>query len=218
MVSKFKIPLIFAIAALLLSFIIGILSGVRFTVILLRSGILSLISGGFVFTAMLILERFTPELFQQQEPPVRQTSQTNTEAGKNVNISIDEPIDMASMPPVKDEKEPVLQEEPDISAAAEIGSEKDAADNVYYDSNETNVHAANTDSTEKQSTFGDGAELEELPDLQEFTPAEEPQESDSRNFVEEGTGRFNVSADLTGSDMDTNTMVQAIRTVLKRDA
>lgn len=216
MFSKFKIPLICAIAALLLSFIIGILSSVRFTVILLRSGILSLVSGGFAFAAMLILERFTPELFQQQNSPVQHPLQTNTEAGKNVNISIDEPIDIPAMQPVKDEEEPVLQEETVSPATAERISETDTAGSVHK--NEIHVHSVDANITEKQKTFGNSSELEELPDLQEFAPAEEPQETETRDFVEEGTGRFNVSADLAGSDMDTNTMVQAIRTVLKRES
>lgn len=219
MFSKFKIPLICAIAALLLSFIIGILSGVRFTVILLRSGILSLISGGFAFASLVILERVTPELFQQQNSPVRQVSQPNAEAGKNVNISIDDPIDMASMPPVSDNEESVLQEETE-SFATDTGSglEKDAAGSTNDNLNDINSYTVNTGFTEQQKAFGNSTELEELPDLQEFTPAEAPEEATDRDFVEEGTGRFNISADLNGSDMDTNTMVQAIRTVLKRES
>lgn len=219
MFSKFKIPLICAIAALLLSFIIGILSGVRFTVILLRSGILSLISGGFAFASLVILERVTPELFQQQNSPVRQVSQPNAEAGKNVNISIDDPIDMASMPPVSDNEESVLQEETESFATdTESGLEKDAAGSTNDNLNDINSYTVNTGFTEQQKAFGNSAELEELPDLQEFTPAEAPEEATDRDFVEEGTGRFNISADLNGSDMDTNTMVQAIRTVLKRES
>ena len=62
--AKFRIPLICAIAALALSFLLGLISGVRFSTILLRSLIISLISGGFDVGARILLERFVPDLFQ----------------------------------------------------------------------------------------------------------------------------------------------------------
>ena len=62
-------------------------------------------------------------------------------------------------------------------------------------------------------------ELEELPDLQDFIPEDEPEAADDQmDFTQRGTAAFDVSTDLTGSGMDTNTMVNAIRTVLKRDS
>jgi len=61
-------------------------------------------------------------------------------------------------------------------------------------------------------------ELEELPDLQDFIPEDEPEQDDQMDFTQRGTSAFDVSTDLAGSGMDTNTMVNAIRTVLKRDS
>lgn len=69
--AKFKIPLICAASALTLSFLLGLISGVRFSAVILRSIIISLISGGFVLGARILLEHFVPDLFQSlgaQEP------------------------------------------------------------------------------------------------------------------------------------------------------
>ena len=88
---KFKIPIICAVAALALSFILGLISGVRFSSILIRSFIISLISGGFVLGAQILLEHFVPDLFQ---PLVVQETEKQ-KSGKNLNISLDEPIEVS---------------------------------------------------------------------------------------------------------------------------
>lgn len=61
--------------------------------------------------------------------------------------------------------------------------------------------------------------MEELPDLQDFIPEDDSEQgNDQMDFTQRGTSAFDVSTDLSGSGMDTNTMVNAIRTVLKRDS
>ena len=55
--------------------------------------------------------------------------------------------------------------------------------------------------------------------MQDFIPEDEPEQGDDQmDFTQRGTSAFDVSTDLSGSGMDTNTMVNAIRTVLKRDS
>ena len=230
---KFKIPIICAVAALALSFILGLISGVRFSSILIRSFIISLISGGFVLGAQILLEHFVPDLFQ---PLVVQETEKQ-KSGKNLNISIDEPIEVSYSDDegMLNEGEPIsnydmLQETSgaedkdfDLEQSEIIDDEPGTQsglsdkDDVPIDEDfpDVNTKAVNTKKEEKEPV----KELEELPDLQAFIPEDElNQDNDQMDFTERGTGAFDVSTDIAGSGMDTNTMVSAIRTVLKRDS
>ena len=223
--AKFKIPLICAASALTLSFLLGLISGVRFSAVILRSLIISLISGGFVLGARILLEHFVPDLFQSlaaQEPEKKET-------GKNLNISIDEPVEM---PVIDDEemadlKSDMVNAEPKAEhSIADDVKEENAADvieedfeSIKDDSQASATKTAVPNGTEKKQEKNTVKELEELPDLQDFIPEDEPEAADDQmDFTQRGTAAFDVSTDLAGSGMDTNTMVNAIRTVLKRDS
>ena len=230
---KFKIPIICAVAALALSFILGLISGVRFSSILIRSFIISLISGGFVLGAQILLEHFVPDLFQ---PLVVQETEKQ-KSGKNLNISIDEPIEVSYSDDegMLNEGEPVskydmlqetsgAEEDKDFDdfdlEQSEIiddepGSQSGLSDKDDVAPIDEDFPDVNTKKEEKEPV----KELEELPDLQAFIPEDElNQDNDQMDFTERGTGAFDVSTDIAGSGMDTNTMVSAIRTVLKRDS
>ena len=223
--AKFKIPLICALAALALSFLLGLISGVRFSTILLRSLIISLISGGFVLGAQILLDHFVPDLFQ----PVNVQEQEKKETGKNLNISIDEPVEM---PFIDDEER--ADPESDMIEAEPAGensilddtkelSDEDLIDEDFESIRDDSQTSASKNSvsneTEKKQENNTVKELEELPDLQDFIPEDEPEQGDDQmDFTQRGTSAFDVSTDLAGSGMDTNTMVSAIRTVLKRDS
>ena len=223
--AKFRIPLICAIAALALSFLLGLISGVRFSTILLRSLIISLISGGFVLGAQILLDHFVPELFQ----PVNVQEQEKKETGKNLNISIDEPVEM---PFIDDEERADLEsdmieaepvDENSISDDTKELSDADLIDEDFESIKDDSQTSASKNSvsneTEKKQEDNTVKELEELPDLQDFIPEDEPEQGDDQmDFTQRGTSAFDVSTDLSGSGMDTNTMVNAIRTVLKRDS
>lgn len=223
--AKFRIPLICAIAALALSFLLGLISGVRFSTILLRSLIISLISGGFVLGAQILLDHFVPDLFQ----PVNVQEQEKKETGKNLNISIDEPVEM---PFIDDEERADLEsdmieaepvDENSISDDTKELSDADLIDEDFESIKDDSQTSASKNSvsneTEKKQEDNTVKELEELPDLQDFIPEDEPEQGDDQmDFTQRGTSAFDVSTDLSGSGMDTNTMVNAIRTVLKRDS
>ncbi|UTC64238.1 hypothetical protein E4O00_10400 [Treponema sp. OMZ 788] len=223
--AKFRIPLICAIAALALSFLLGLISGVRFSTIILRSLIISLISGGFVLGAQILLDHFVPDLFQALEAHEPE----KTETGKNLNISIDEPVEMPFMDDEEkaDLKSAVLNSETESGhSISDDVKEMDEADSIEEDfetvKTESQASApknAFSNGNEKKQDKNTVKELEELPDLQDFIPEDEPEESDDQvDFTQRGTAAFDVSTDLAGSGMDTNTMVNAIRTVLKRDS
>ncbi|UTC74612.1 hypothetical protein E4O03_10415 [Treponema sp. OMZ 792] len=223
--AKFRIPIICAIAALALSFLLGLISGVRFSTILLRSLIISLISGGFVLGAQILLDHFVPDLFQSLDSQESEKKET----GKNLNISIDEPVEVPFM---DDEEradldsgmvnaEPV--DENSILDDTNEPSDEDLIDEDFASIKDDSQASASknvfSDGTEKKQEKNTVKELEELPDLQDFIPEDEPEEGDDQmDFTQRGTAAFDVSTDLAGSGMDTNTMVNAIRTVLKRDS
>lgn len=217
MASNFRIPTIVAIVVFIFSSLIGMLSGVRFTAILLRSVILSVISAGFVFIATKVLENFIPELFQKQ---VQNSSKaTETENGKKLDIKIDDPIDVPSANETQIVQDSNFFNEESYDSSNFIKTESDTISQLNNTNEDLNTvkaqNIASTANNGKQNTDFTNNELEELPDLQEFIPDEPEQKTE--NFVEDGTGRFDISADLAGSDMDTKNMVQAIRTVLKRE-
>ena len=223
--AKFKIPLICALAALALSFLLGLISGVRFSTILLRSLIISVISGGFVLGAQILLDHFVPDLFQ----PVNVQEQEKKETGKNLNISIDEPVEMPFIDdeeradPESDMMEAEPADENSISDDTKELSDEDLIDEDFESIRDASQTSASKNSvsneTEKKQEKNTVKELEELPDLQDFIPEDEPEQGDEQmDFTQRGTSAFDVSTDLAGSGMDTNTMVNAIRTVLKRDS
>lgn len=223
--AKFRIPLICAIAALALSFLLGLISGVRFSTILLRSLIISLISGGFVLGAQILLDHFVPDLFQ----PVNVQEQEKKETGKNLNISIDEPVEMPFIDDEEraDPESDMIEAEPagenSISDDTKELSDADLIDEDFESIKDDSQTSASKNSvsneTEKKQEDNTVKELEELPDLQDFIPEDEPEQGDDQmDFTQRGTSAFDVSTDLSGSGMDTNTMVNAIRTVLKRDS
>ena len=221
--AKFRIPLICTIAALALSFLLGLISGVRFSTILLRSLIVSLISGGFVLGAQILLDHFVPDLFQ----PVNAEKSAKTETGKNLNISIDEPVEMPFIDDEEyDPESDMIEAEPvdkdSISDDATELSDADLIDedfeNIKDDSQASASKNGVSSGTEKKQEKNTVKELEELPDLQDFIPEDEPEQDDQMDFTQRGTSAFDVSTDLAGSGMDTNTMVNAIRTVVKRDS
>lgn len=225
---KFKAPLIVAGAALVLSFIIGLISGVRLSSIFIRSFIIAIIGGGFTFGAKIVLEKFTPEIFQNQKD-----TKTADELGNNVNISIDDPIDVKTSSPIKEftaedikkkaetnisndkaEESPKNEFENDIETLNAATGQNDSG------STETGIENSKEESSKGSLQNNDIEELEALPDLKEFAPDEEPSEEEQSDD-DVSVRKVNSAADsgnIAASNIDTNNMVQAIRTVLTRES
>ncbi|MGI5083946.1 hypothetical protein [Treponema putidum] len=225
MTAKLKIPLICALIALALSVLLGLVSGVRFSAILMRSLIIFLISGGFVFGVQILLEHFVPDLFQ----PLSTQGAAKKETGKNVNISIDDPIEMpvindeeisaAESDAVKADEDSVLDDIQGLGERKPDQEDFDTAKDASAASVGREESSDKTIETVKKQEKNTVKELEELPDLQDFIPEDDSEQGDDQmDFTQRGTSTFDVSTDLAASGMDTNTMVSAIRTVLKRDS
>lgn len=231
MTAKLKFPLICASAALFLSFLLGLISGVRWSSIIIRSLIISAISGSFVLGAHILLDHFVPDLFQ----PLNVQEPEKKEAGKNVNISLDEPIEVSfesdneiskDLPtesnPNETNEDSVLSDNEvfnNLESRDSNVTEKLSNDNITKDNGVSSSNENAADVKIKKQEKEPLKELEELPDLEDFISEDEPETGeDNTDFTQRGTGVFDVSTDLAGSGMDTNNIVSAIRTVLRRDS
>ncbi len=257
--ARFKTPLIFSLAGLVLSFFIGLISGVQFTTVIIRSLVLAVICGAFVFLVREVLNRFVPELLQSgtsfpEHVPAASgggVGQTEVPTGQKLNISIDDPIEMDDLPSQDFDEEPSgksnaapsdmedLEEMPAVDsvdespAATNSGGAVKPLNSVRQSQAAEVATAANTGSgihdsaehsdadvgSEKNETGDSSGELDELPDLKEFvSDADDITGNNSVDFTHEGTGRFDVSAELDTMDVDTVTMAKAIKTVLKQES
>ncbi len=171
----------------------------------------------------MLLEKFVPELFENSVEEFDGRHESMSGTGKNVNISIDDPIDLS-------EGDDELSGASDGAAMSDLsesealnGSNTSAADDVEVET----LGDASTESTDSLSEIESAEdedpdnieELNELPDLQEFVPAEVAiSDSDNEDFTQMGTGKFDVSAEVENTEIDTNIMTQAVKTVLRRDS
>ncbi len=233
-------PLIFAIIALLLSFLIGLISGVSFWSIVMRSVILGLITGAFVFGASMLLSHFVPELFSQSTS-TQSDDEDAGQAGKNLNISIDDPIDLEAVAMGEDADNSESQNNSADNTAGDMAgatvTEASGDDDFDEDieeledldssdggsSSDKNLGATSDGATPDNSENNNAEkaeELSELPDLEEFVPIDEADSAgaEESDFTQVGTGKFDVSADLNSTEVDTNLMAEAVKTVLRRDS
>ncbi len=231
--KKIKTPLIFSLIALVLSFFLGLINGVSFLSIIIRSLTLAIITGAFVFGARILLERFVPELFSNSGEV---SGSDEAQKGQNVNISIDEPIDLnedAKEPETKRDLAPgtgIAQEETkagttdfvadDLEELEEL-EELDSADEEKSEQGSVSSGVEDNKNTTNNKAKAQGIveELNELPDMQEFIPADKIMSgSEETDFTQIGTGKFDASAKLSDPEIDTNLMAEAIKTVLRRDS
>lgn len=223
---KFKAPLIVAGAALVLSFIIGLISGVRLSSIFIRSFMIAIIGGGFTFGAKIVLEKFTPEIFQNQKD-----SKNVDELGNNVNISIDDPIDVKTPLPVKEFTTEVIKNKAETNEGVDKVADNPKNDietlNAVNEENYSGITEAGAENSKEVSSKGtiqnnDIEELEALPDLKEFAPdPDEKSSEEEQNDDDFSVRKVNSAVDsgnIAASNIDTNNMVQAIRTVLTRES
>ncbi len=227
--KKIKIPLIVSLVALVLSFLIGLISGVVFSSILMRSVILALIAGVFAFAARELLLRFVPELFNDFNEAGDASSTEAEASGNKVNISIDDPIDLkpedSSLNADAGASNNIESEddiENDVEELEEIQEMAEAEEPSPVSEVSSSPSVSSDDINTENRSLSDGEkaeELSELPDLQEFIPAEEAiAGSEPEDFTQTGTGKFDVSADVDNTEIDTNIMAQAVKTVLRRDS
>jgi hypothetical protein len=237
-------PKVIAIGAAVgfgLSFLVGLLSGASFVMVLFRAVVMGIFAGGFLFAVQFAISRFLPEL---NETPAR-VSDEGQAVGQAVNITIDgnEPDrDIFSGPEAQNIGEMVPDflsgaNEAELSPAATAAS--DAFVPTYGARSMGSVEKgtaslgatkapkgiAGDAQSERKSTI-DG--LDVLPDIQDFVP--ESRDSDGESDEGEA-GPATVSGFGSGSEtrsgfsdageklsgIESETMAKAIRTILTRE-
>jgi hypothetical protein len=101
---EYKSTALFGITALLLSFIIGIIAGVTWNIVILRSFVLAVVFAAIGYGTCLIFKRFVPELYQilasttlasnGQGSHEDATAVPDHEAAQDASIGVDE-LDMS---------------------------------------------------------------------------------------------------------------------------
>ncbi len=178
--KKIKMPLIFSLIALALSFLIGLVNGVNFWSIVMRSVILGLITGAFVLGATMLLEHFVPELFVQSDSKDDDFDEDVAQAGKNLNISIDEPIDLEDTVSVDASK-----------SSASVGT----ANNTGSMSGGSETLKADASDLAKENSKGDefDDDIEELEELEDEGGEED-------NAVSANEASENIKTNTEGTD------------------
>ena len=121
---EYKSTVLFGFIALVLSVIIGLLTGIRWNIVLLRSFILMILFAGIGFGVCAILRRFVPEVYDfmaslasvnagedREEPDIEMASDvTHVPDAETENIET-APVDKAVVPSAADEFRELEKEE-----------------------------------------------------------------------------------------------------------
>ncbi len=224
-----KIPAIGASIGFALSLLVGIFSGASFFIMLVRAIGMGVLFAVLSVVARIIILRFIPELvslsMSETENPV--------DTGNVVDITIGEPEDSlfaGSDDAVLGKSVPDFFESASASASGSSFPSSEQMENNQQNEelrtdeqqgNGTSSQKFDGNKTEKTRTVGG---LDVLPDLQDFIPA--VYVSDSDDDVDSppspaSTGKkdslFTASDNMPGSNVESETLVKAIRTILAKD-
>ena len=198
--GELKPAAIGAAIGFVLSFLIGLISGVSFWTICLRAIILAVVCGAVGFFVSVIFKKYLPELFSETGG----TGQTEKDLGKNLNIVLDE-----------EASKPVEKRETQIEDS--VFEEEEAKPEEQASLGET-ANAADVADAAPQ-TNGSGTSLEELPDMSQFAnPLEHSIGEVTSDLVDAGTDSVKKeSGGEFGSD-NVRDMAKAIHTILKKES
>ncbi|MEL3908887.1 MAG: hypothetical protein P1P64_07775 [Treponemataceae bacterium] len=220
-----KPAIIFALVGFILSFLIGLISGVKFVNIILRALIIAIICGAFAFLVLNILKKYLPELFSNQET----TQETDSNLGKNLDIVLDEDTESEEKKTLFPENEETQfegaelfsrTENPELNVKSENATKK--AEEFSYDLNLSSNISASESELPDGSLNIDNTEnnvLDELPDMSQFEdPLADTVEEVTSDLVDTGTANLVKNVDEDFSEINVNNMARAVHTVLKKDS
>lgn len=221
--GKLKPVVIFAVIGFVLSFLVGLISGVRFSVLFLRAIILAAVCGFFGFLVFTIIEKHIPELLQKTYDAERFS---DDDKGKNLNIVLDD-----EETGISDEAEGLGYDATDISADTTdfSDSEKNFEENYVNDEFKTSQIRDDEDKVVESVDFSNlsnstGEEpldtLEDVPNLDQFEDSLSISTDEvTSDLVDAGTEslmRDAVEPNFASDNIDT--MASAVQTVLKKDS
>lgn len=221
--SDLKPTIIFAVVGFILSFLVGLISGVNFLAILFRALIIAGVCGAFAFLVLNVLKKYLPELFSDREP----TKKADSDLGKNLNIVLDEDTKDGEKKTTTESEIDKTQfdaseffpqaETPELNTESENATKKADAFSA-----ELNLRSdTNTSESELQNGSVNVVNdvLDELPDMSQFeNPLAGTVEEITSDLVDAGTESVTQNTANDFSDGNVTDMARAIHTVLKKDS
>lgn len=202
-----KPAIICGAAGFVLSFLVGLLSGVSFFVILGRALIVGAVLGGLSYAAMHIFKKYLPELFSDAESET--ASPQDDERGKNLNIVIDDENEAQ----VKDAAEAPV-DPGQIDSLGNIGTTVNTEQFTASKSSSDDISGQQTTQSADQKT----APLEELPNLEAFeNPADSTIAETTADLIDAGTESLRRTNETNIDASNVPNMAKAIHTILKKE-
>lgn len=190
--------------AFVLSFLTGLVAGVAFGVLLGRAALFAGLFAAGAITSSYGIQRWLPDLL---------SGETRYETGTHVNLTVgddDEEPD-TDVRPSSDPSRSAMSSVFDESMIEEVEetSTADSPSRAATDGTKPAVSAHDVSEADRDDLDGD-----ELPELDGFAGSFETVGTDAENAVSSDGG---ASRAVDEYGMDTKTMAEALRTVLKRD-
>jgi hypothetical protein len=175
-VSSLKWGINFAIAALVISVLLGIIFDVRSLYIFLRAVIFTVVFFGLGFGLNIVINNFFPDLlyFDEQETPVQESFDTGETTGHRVSITLGN-VGEYAVPEM-------YRNSPD---AGELGNIEDLIAGIFKPKGEPTAMAFKEGidrSSEEDYNVGGSGSFEPEPAIPEFKPVTAPQRDETVLF------------------------------------
>jgi hypothetical protein len=226
-----KVPVICAVIGFVLSFLTGLLSGVSFSVVLVRAIILAVAFGGLAFGGKFLIQKFVPDLLSASP-----SESASASGGNAVDITVggneqdENPFAFSAGADAGDipdfAREQHAGEIGDVTRPQDVQSVPDTGfqpDPFLSAASGRSVPARAVQPSGDFSVESAGG-LDVLPDLADFIPQVTKKDGSEESEAESSGGGSRESlfsaSDIKGatSSAETDTMAKAIRTILTRDA
>ncbi len=239
-----KIPVVGAVIGFALSFLIGLLSGAVFHLILARALGMGLLFGGLSFACSMLVAKFLPELLsgdsgtETRDPAMGSVVDVTLGDGSEPLSSFDD-IASGQLPDFASagggtgrrfadaptDVEDLSQDGfvPGLPVGGSFSAAGGAENAAKTGSGRTGNPEPRAQGRTTAPLTADGLDI--LPDLQDFVPAARPETDEDAGagdmgFSDSSAGTApssRASREFQGTDVESATMVKAIRTLLSRD-
>ena len=204
--KDWKMIVISATLAFILSFIFGLLGSVSSGILLIRALSGAIIFGAMGFGVAILLRRYLPELYELKTDSVPEIDEAPIEMKSEYSISDSKPqIDIS------------IDDDDDDSFAVEMKPGKSAGSVVSSEEGNDLVDEI-SESEDTVSSFEENdkgpANIDVLPDMGVFSNSFEGEVDGDVNGTSEAGA---LTLDIMGEEQDPELVVRAVRTMVKKD-
>lgn len=229
--GNFKPAIIFTALGFVLSFIVGLISGVNFLSVILRALITAAVFAGFFFLVQVLFKKQLPELFTDS---AESRIGENDGTGKNLNIVLDEDDEMSAAD-IPLQENSISKSSPDTAGEEGLGSVPAAETSDLPDAPQSTASAQSVSNAavsvfpesetpvvppvEGNAVQHEQTVLDELPNLDAFeTSFSDDSSETTADLVDAGADHLQRIENADFNSENLSNMAQAIKTVLKKDA